>query len=465
MSLFRRMLVEEWRLHSELFGSGRFGAFPLAIATFAGVGTYALVATDTTLGAVAAGIHALVFFFGLQVGTIGLIGRDAMADVLGDITMLVFSARTLPLSMRRVLATFLVKDVLYYSAFFVTPVIVGFGAVAVAEGLSVGTVALAWATMTATFTLGAATSLGLSALVTRNRLFVLPIAILLVIAFLRPEIDPVALTPYAIYESPSIESAVVGLAAIPIFAVLGVALFVPAGDDEGGDAHRRSFEGPLLRLTPGPLARRPMLAVVRSSGSVSKVLFSMGVLFGVTALALSQVTAATGVEAHAGIAFGTLLGLGAFTTYSWVTMYDDPREHLRYPTTTVEVFAGTRRAFLVLSIGAGLVYLVLALLWYPPLEIAVGVAILPPVTVYVFGVSAYVTGLSPNELLFDTPLFVLFGAALAVVSLPLLVAALATSIAPLPIQAGAVAIALLAGLLGLWLSKRAGPRWQARLRE
>ena len=456
MSLFRRMLVEEWRLHSELFGSGRFGAFPLAIAAFAGVGTYALVATDTTLGAVAAGIHALVFFFGLQVGTIGLIGRDAMADVLGDITMLVFSARTLPLSMRRVLATFLVKDVLYYSAFFVTPVIVGFGAVAVA---------LAWATMTATFTLGAATSLGLSALVTRNRLFVLPIAILLAVAFLWPEIDPVALTPYAIYESPSIESAVVGLAAIPIFAVLGVALFVPAGDDEGGDAHRRSFEGPLLRLAPGPLARRPMLAVVRSSGSVSKVLFSMGVLFGVTALALSQVTAATGVDAHAGIAFGTLLGLGAFTTYSWVTMYDDPREHLRYPTTTGEVFAGTQRAFLVLSIGAGLVYLGVALFWYPPLEIAVGAAILPPVTVYVFGVSAFVTGLSPNELLFDTPLFVLFGAALALLSLPLLVAALAVTIAPLAVQVVAVATAFAGGGVGAWLATRAGPRWAGRLRQ
>jgi len=464
MSLFRWMLIEEWRLHSELFGGARFGVFPLAVAALVALGTAALLATDTALTTIIAGIHALALFFGLQVGTIGLIGRDAMADVLGDITMLVFSARTLPLSMRRVLGTFLIKDVLYYSALFVTPVTIGFGAVAMTEGVAATTVLLAWGTITATFALGAASSLALSAVLTQSRLAIVPLVALLVAGLLVPGLDLVRFTPYAIYDTPTLQMAVSGLILVPILALVGIAVFDPDADDGGPDAHRRPFERALHALGPAPFSRRPLLAVTRSAGSIWKVVFSLGVLFGVTALALDQVTRATGVAAHAGIAFGTLLGLGSFTTYSWVTMYDDPREHLRYPVSTTTVFRGLRRAYLVLSIAGGLAYLALALVWYPASEVVVGALVLPPVASYVYGVSAYLTGLAPNELLFDTPLFVLFGTTLALVSLPLLVAALATSLAPLAIQIGAVAIALLAGGVGILLARRAGPRWETRLR-
>ena len=84
------MLVEEFRLHTTLFGSSRFLAFPLFVAVLVGGGGYLLQATGTELSAVIAGLHALVAFFGLQVGTLGLVGRDAMRDVLGDTTLLVF---------------------------------------------------------------------------------------------------------------------------------------------------------------------------------------------------------------------------------------------------------------------------------------------------------------------------------------------------------------------------------------
>jgi hypothetical protein len=190
----------------------------------------------------------------------------------------------------------------------------------------------------------------------------------------------------------------------------------------------------------------------------------MGVLFGVTALVLRQVTAATGIRPGVGIAFGTLLGLGGFTTYSWVTQFDDPREYLRYPVTYDAVFRGTLRAYLLLSVGAALVYLAVALAWYPLAEIVLGAVIQPLVALYVFGVTAAVTGLSPNDLLFDTPRFALFGAALALLATPLVVAALAVSVDPLLVRGGAVAVAVLGAAVGLALTRRAGPRWERRFR-
>lgn len=461
MSLFVRMLREEWRLHSELFGGGRFGAFPVAIGALTAVGTWLLGATGTPPGAVLAGMHGLVLFFGLQVGTIGLVGRDALRDVLGDVTLLVFSARTLPLSWRRLLATFLLKDLCYYGGLLLGPAVFGFGVVAATDGLSLETIAFAWLTVTLSFTLGVASSLTLAALATRSPPALLGTVALATAAVVWTGVDVLSLTPLALFTDPSPATLATGLGPVLVLGTIGVLLFEPS--DGGDEGRQRSTERIIHAVAPDHLTRRPLLAVARSSGSVAKVLFSMGVLFAVTALVLREVTGATGIEPHAGIAFGTLLGLGAFTTYSWVTQFDEPREYLRYPVSYAAVFAGKRRAYLLLSGGAGLSYLAIASLWYPLTELAVGALLLPLVALYVFGVAAYLTGLAPNELLFDTALFALFGGSLAVVTIPLIVAALAHPQYPVAAVTVATAVAGIGGLVGVGLSWRAGPRWDGRL--
>ena len=456
------MVREEWRLHSHLFGGARFGAFPLVVAALTGVGTWLLPMTGTPMTTIAGGLVALVAFFGLQVGTIGLVGRDALRDVLGEMTLLVFSARTLPLSFRRLLATFLLKDVCYYTGFVLTPAVVGYGVVAAASGVAPASVALLWAAVVAAFAFGASLSLALVAVATRSRpAFVggLAVGTLAVVGL---GLDPVAYTPYALYADPSVTAAVRGVAPTLALAAVGVALFQPVDDD--GSARHRTTER-LFTGVSDPLTRQSLLSVARSSGSVGKVVFSMGVLFAVTALLLGRITAATGVQPQPGVAFGTLLGLGAFTTYSWVTQFDSPRAYLRYPVAYADVFTGTLWAYLVLSLSAAAVYLTVATLWYPVPALAVGALVVPGVAVYVFGVAAYLTGLSPNELLFDTALFAVFGAALAALAVPLLVAALVVSVAPTAAVGAAVGLSLVAGAAGWQLTRRAGPRWEGRLRS
>ena len=465
-SLLGRMIREEYRLHSELFGD-RFAAFPLLVAALSGAGFWLLTLTDVGVGAVAAGLHGLVFFFGLQVGSIGLVGRDALRDVLGDVTLLVFSARTLPVTWRRLLAVFLLKDLIYYSVLFLGPLAAGYAVFAVTAGVPVGDVGLLYLTTAATFAYGAGASLTAAGVATRSRIARLGLlagVVAVTTATVAGRVDPVALSPLAFYESPSLATAAAGFGPVVVLSVLGPLTFRPA---DGGAARsspdRYSRVRTLLSDDTG-VATRSTLEVARSSGSVWKVLFSMGVLFGVTALALDQVTRATGVAAHAGIAFGTLLGLGAFTTYSWVTQFDSAEEYLRLPLSLSAAFAGKRTAFLALSVPAGLVYLLGSLLWLSPVQVAVGAVVFPLVAVYVFGVTAFVTGFAPNELLFDTPLFVAFGAALAAVAVPLVVAALAYTEAPTVAVGVSVGVSLLAAAVGVGLSNRAGRRWQRKLR-
>src|SRR6056297_3489858 len=230
LHLFRRMLREEWRLHEELFGGRRFGSFPVVVLALAAGGFELLRATGTDFDAVIAGLHGLVFFFGLQVGTIGLVGRDALRDVLGDVTPLVFSARTLPLSWRRLLATFLLKDVCYYTGFVLTPAVVGYGVVVVTSGAAPASVALLWLAVVAAFAFGVSLSLALVAVATRSRPAVVGGLVAGTLAVVGLGADPVAYTPYALYAEPSAGAALRGVVPALALAAVGVALFRPVDD-------------------------------------------------------------------------------------------------------------------------------------------------------------------------------------------------------------------------------------------
>ena len=456
------MFLEEYRMHTRLFGRRRFVGFPLFLLSVVGVGVWLLARTDTSLSLVVGGLFVLVLFVGLQVGTVGLVGRDAMRDVLGETTLLVFSARTLPVTRRRLLTVFLAKDLLYYILLFLTPMAVGFLPLVIEGGFTLGQVGLLWLTLAGTFALGVGGSLALAGLASRSRLAVV---VLVVAVGAAVALDPglaLALSPYALYAEPGPGTALSGAVGLAVALVTGPLLFEPP--TRVGTRRVEHSRYRALRRAGGPLAARSLLEVRRSSGSVWKVAFSLGVLGAVAALLFDRIVVAMGIEPSAGIGFATLLGLGTFTTYNWVTQHDGDREYLRYPVTMRAVFAGKLRAFLALSLPTGLVYLALAGLLFPRPELLLGVVVFPLLSVYVFGLTAYLTGLSPTELLFDTALFALYGAGLVAVGVPLLVAALAFEGSPLVAAAVAVALAAVAAGGGLLLARRAGPRWQDRLR-
>ncbi len=457
------MLLEEYRLHAELFGRDRFLVFPVVTALLAGGGLYLFSLTGSSIETIIAGLHALVFFFGLQVGTIGLVGRDALRDVLGDVTLLVFSARTLPVSRRRLLAVFIWKDIVYYLVFFLTPVVVGFVPVGLTGGLSVPTVGLLWVTVAATFALGTGGSLALAGIGTRSKLGLVAVVAAAVAGIVLDPTTMVGLTPYAVFVDPGLDTAAGSLVVLAVVIVAGPLVFQPSSARSlrrtDPDRFRR------LRSLTDVHTARSLLEVSRSSGSIWKVGVSLGVLFGVAFLLLDRLAVATALDPSGGIAFGTLLGLGTFTTYNWVTQVDDPDEYLRYPDGLTAVFRGKLAAFYICSLPFALGFLALGALRYPPTDLLVGVAVFPLVALYVFGLTAYLTGFSANELLFDTALFAVYGAGLALVSVPLLVAALAYGTAPLQSTAVALGVAVVAAAFGAVLATRTPGRWHDRLRS
>lgn len=478
--VFVEMFREEWRLHSRLFGGGRFAAFPLLVAALVAGTTELLVVTGTAPDTVFAGLHALAFVFGLHTGSIGLVGRDALRGLLGDLTLLVFSARTLPLSRGRLLGVFVLKDVVYYTALFLLPMALGTlpavlagggsaaGATAGASGVAGAamSVLLVWATLTLTFVLGIGTTLaglGLSGLGLPGWASLAAVGTAAGAAW-AGGVDVVAYTPYGVFLSLTLPR-VAGAAAliVGVFTV-GALTFGPTtrpGTRTVAPAFRR-----WLGRVGDPVATKTLLDVHRSAGGVGKVLFSGAILFGVTAALVDLAGQITGVAPSVGISFGTVLGLSGFTTYNWLTQAEDVDAYLAHPLSVGDVFAGKLRAFLLLGPLAGLGYYTLALVWRgsPPLEAAVGAALLVGVACYIFGVTVYLTGLSPDEFLFDTALYAVFGAAVAVPLVPVLLAAFALDPSP-PVLGALAAGGAVLGVVGIGLYRRSVPKWARRYRE
>lgn len=459
--VFGAMLREEWRLHSRLFGGRRFALFPLLIAALATGTVSLLLRTGLPIETVLAGVHGLALVFGLHTGAIGFVGRDAMRDLLGDLTLLVFAARTLPLARRRLLGLFVVKDIAYYAGLFLLPITVGIAPGMLGAGWGVGSVGLFWLTLTGTFLLGMATTLAGLGLVGRGIPGIaVARAVLLAVAVVWMDAGVVSIhTPYGLFERPGI-GRTVG-AALPIVGLLWIASVTFDGRHHHAVRVRAPAYRRWLDRLGDPVATRALLDLRRSSGGISKAFFSGAILFGVTVALIELAERITGIAPATGIAFGAILGLTGFTTYNWLTQTDDLAAYRRQPLTVGDVIDGKVRTFLGLGPGVALAFYVPALLWRGNTiaEAAVGAVLLVGVTGYVLGVTVFLAGVAPNEFLFDTALFAAFGVAIVVPLVPILVVAFALVPVGGGLLAGLAAAGVALGGGGVMLVRSAVPRW------
>ena len=464
--LFGQLVREEWRMHTTLFGGTRFALFPAFVALVAAGATVFFALADVNPEMLIAGVHVLVLLVGLQVGTVGLVGRDALEDLLGDTTLLLYSARTLPVSLERLLLAFLVKDVTYYAVLFILPLVVGLTPLAVLSGLAPLRLVAVAITATWTFALGVATSLALVGLYTRTRVGVTAAVLALAAtAALRGGLL-LSVLPYQLTVAPSALTAGVSLALTLALGAAGVVLFdfdrrTPArtAANRFRDLHAR-----LGQFDQQGVLAKSLLDVHRSSGGLWKIVFSQGLVFAVLAVLLVSIPRIVPVQPSPGLAVAAILALGTFTTYNWLSQFEDERFYLRYPVALETVFRGKLYAFLLLAIPVGLAYLALGAVVFDPGTALLGAVVFVPLSLYVFGVTAYVAGLQPNELLFDTPTFAGFSLAMALVLIPVVVVAIAYPIDPVGLSGVAVGVALLAGLIGIVLYRRTGTRWDEKAR-
>ncbi|MCW4051320.1 MAG: hypothetical protein NWE89_16470 [Candidatus Bathyarchaeota archaeon] len=169
--LFKRMLQEELRLHQSLVGGIGSAMFPFIIFIFT---AFCAVITPFILGNIEVGtvllmLHVASLFYGIFVGGFGMIGEHVMTRRLGQVNMLLQLPLLYPLSFRRVMGIFYVKDALFYLIYSYVPLVLGIGVATPFANVSAGGVLMLGVTMFITFMMGMGLSFLLSALSVRSK--------------------------------------------------------------------------------------------------------------------------------------------------------------------------------------------------------------------------------------------------------------------------------------------------------
>ncbi|MFC7046079.1 hypothetical protein ACFQH6_12230 [Halobacteriaceae archaeon GCM10025711] len=420
VAVFRAMLREEWRLHATLFGGRRFALFPLTIAGLVLAGGYMLARSGLDAATIHAGTLAFALVLGLQTGTVGFESDDAVENLLGDVTLLLFSARTLPLSPRTLVTVFLVKDVAYYAVLFLLPLSVGatLGPVLAAGAVagSIGASLALWPATVVAFTLGVGGSLLASGVLVRRPALVAGVG-LAVLAGLALAFGPFAAVGSAVVaaSTPPYSPLAVGVAVAGTLTVLvaGVRQFDVSADHRRHTVARDEYAWLTRRLGDGPLpslVAKTLVDVHRSSGGVWKLVVSSAVLIVSVHVVLDVVTQWFPLTPLPGVVFGVLLSATAFPTYAWLTRVDDVADYRFYPVDSRRLLVAKAWAFALLEAPVALVYYAgVSVLARPGLgELLVGGVLLAGAAVYVFAVTVRVAGFRPNDALFDGVVFTKF---------------------------------------------------------
>ncbi|ELY96966.1 hypothetical protein C482_14384 [Natrialba chahannaoensis JCM 10990] len=475
--LFAALLREEWRLHTQLFGGGRFLTFPLLIAVLTAGATVALVETGTAASTVVFGLHVLALGFGLYSGTAGFAGSSMLENVFGGLSLVLGTAATLPLSRRRLLGIFLVKDALFYAVVFVLPMAT---AAIPLEGVSATTpvdIATLWLSLSLVFAAGMTATVALIALRTRG---VPTWTLLTLVAALASGVLGSASATLAVAQTLVVPQSAslpagVGLAgATALVAAASLAVYDPTygkptrtAVDQFARLRRLGDTVPGATGVNDPLVVKTLLDLSRSAGGVWKPFVSAGILLALVAALVGVVHEITGIEPAPGIFFGGVLGLSAFTTYNWLTQFDALESYLAYPVTIADVFRAKRTAFVLVGTPAVAVPYLAAVLWFGAalIDALVGAVLLAGFGLYYYGLTVYIAGFDPNEFLFDSVRFGQFTVGVAVALVPALVAGFVV-VPPTPEVALTLAgVGIGFGAIGAVLSSRAGPKWDRQYRH
>lgn len=457
--LFTSMMKEEWRIHSTIFGSLSFALFPVMIAGIAFMSTFLLPLFGTVIPIQQLVLitHALFLLLGVMVGGFGLLGNEVMNRRFGQASLLAYSARTLPLSERFIFLNFVIKDTVYYFILWVFPFVAGFGIATPFLGIPLLYPLLLLVTLTLTFLTGLAWVFLLSTIYARSKRVLALAGLLLVVvsvASLFFEVDLIrTFPPLVLFDA---FSPVVLLEAL-LLIIIPFAIAVQTFTTEQADATKRypNRLTPLMKrlsFFPYPyLAAKDLLDLLRTGAAVGQTIFSFLLPLGLIWLFLSLIGSFLPHSALL-LLFAILTGVLASTMYTWLTAFDTIGSYGCLPIAVRTIIFSKICAFSLLqaipAVFLAIITITTGTGQYLPSVLVLGLAI----SFFGLSVTVYLTGLSPNVLVYDAKVLVTYLVSMAIVIIPLIILSFMNPLYPL----AAVFLLIPAG----YLVRRSYPRWE-----
>src|SRR4030042_6850903 len=167
------MIKEEFRLHRSLVGGLGSAFFPFIIFLMTATCAFItpLIARNLNQSTMLLMLHVASLISGFYIGGFGSMGEQIMTRRLGQVNMLLKLPQIYPISVKKVMAIFFIKDSLFYLVYTYVPMILGISIVAPHEGVTALGILRLGLTAFLAFMIGMGLSFVSSAASTRSRIF------------------------------------------------------------------------------------------------------------------------------------------------------------------------------------------------------------------------------------------------------------------------------------------------------
>ena len=416
------MLKEEFRLHKSLIGPMGSTFFPVFffVSSASVAALVSMFLPNLSHSTFLLMFHVASAMYGLFVGSIAHIGEGIWSRRLGQVNFILQMTEPLPLSFRRLMAMFYLKDALFYILYTYLPLICGIAVAAPLAGISIGSIIKLGLTMILTFMTGMSLSFLISALAVRSKpalIFMLSsMACLTILIWPLQILEPGQLIlPLGYWSNPNPLLIVSTILLTSLFSVVAILVI------------RERFETVQGRYTSVLLDVEPQFAF---TGELKILVAKEWVELGRSGM-LKQVTAGlTGallgvyfivwlIETGVGlplpfnaVSYSGFVGFMGVLTYSWITNIEHNESLNSLPVNVGDVIKAKFFLHMILTVGisSGCVLLITidrkeTSLILPSLLVAVANAI------YASAITAKLTGLWTNTMFFDIGVISRFAAA------------------------------------------------------
>jgi hypothetical protein len=417
--IFKSMIKEEWRMHSNIFGSGGFALFPVFIFLFTFFISLVLpifreIFTDAQISL---GMHYVFLILGSMVGAFGLMGREFMNRRFGQASLIAYSSRTLPVSQREIFANFLIKDIVYYFVLYVLPFISGFALAA--ELVPSGDFQLPYTLLVLLVTLSFSFMIGLSLVFFLSTVYahsgkLLLSGLLAVFVFLLFASENLnsnvfySLPSLSLFLNPSKDQFLLSFALIIIpssFSLVFLKVDYPQTKKSFSNSFSRLCEH-LKSYRYSAFVAKDFLDLKRSEGGLGKVIFSFLLpvaLIWMLLSALGQVIPALNTLAL----FSLVLGVLSSSMYNWLTEYDIFASYAFFPIRASDMIKSKLNSYFFLNL-IPLLILTMLVLNKEPASLIPSLLLFISISFYMVSILVYLTGLSPSINLYNGRTFALY---------------------------------------------------------
>lgn len=424
--VFKQMLVEELRMNTELFGKKRYIFYPVIIGLMFGLFTYLMTQRYqfTTERNLLLLLHILIFIFGIQAGSLAFKQRDAIENLIGEYTQILYANRTLPITPKIIISSFILKDILLYSILFFIPMSITMSVFLQQFYLFP---VLIFSTITS-FWLGLSITLLIASVSFKSKKITLGFSLSFIFVVIyyfysygMPQIHNYSLNPISLF---------LGLITLAsTFTILGILLFEPPKKTEKEKRKNSLFidilwsqELPKNDAKSFPIFLKTIYEIKRSGGGLIKVFFST-IILGILGISLISVIETTlGILPYKGITLMVILSMGMYGIYVWIYRIDSIKSYNVLPISLGDLTSGKSKSFYFLSlISVLIVYLPVSLYYKVPWSQNISsIILLLGFIQYYYSVSYYNVKFSPFISMFDSVSFTKFSIIIMVTSFPLL---------------------------------------------